>query len=390
MRTGLDRVLVGDVADERVRALLAEPLALLTNDAALSGRFEHGRVELLAAGIRISRLFGPEHGISASGADGSPQHDGADPLTGLPVTSLYGERFAPATAQLEGLGAVLVDLPDIGCRFYTYAWTMSHVMEACADAGTPVIVLDRPNPLGGLPADVEGPMLDEERCASFLGRWSVPIRHGLTLGELARHWQRERMPGLQLHVVAADGWRRHEIAAAGRRPWVPTSPAMPSAEAALLYPGLGLLEGVGVSEGRGTALPFRVAGAPWVDGRALAARLRRDGVPGAAVTPYSFAPESGPFAGERCGGVLFTVTDAAAVRPVRLGLSLLSAFAELWPERLVERRYPTAANPSGAGHLDRLLGVPGVFAALRSGELSALPLDPPAGWFDAMEAARLY
>lgn len=390
MHTGLDRVCAGDIAEPRVRDLLGAPVGLLCNDAALSAHLEHGRLELIAAGIRLRRLFAPEHGITAMGDDGATQHDCIDALTGLPVASLYGGRFAPTAEQLNGLGAVLVDLPDIGCRFYTYAWTMSHVMEACAAYGVPVIVLDRPNPLGGRPADVEGPLLDEDACSSFLGRWSIPIRHGLTLGELARHWQRERLPELELHVVAVRGWRAAGAPSPDARPWVPTSPAIASIDAALLYPGTGLLEGLAVSEGRGTALPFRVVGAPWADGRAIADWVRRSRPPGVAATAYAFTPESGMFAGRVCRGVLLTVTDSATVRPVRLGITLLDAFAKLWPDQLAERSYRTAANPSGGGHLDRLLGLAGSFERLRAGTVSEIALDPTPAWLDAMDRARLY
>jgi uncharacterized protein YbbC (DUF1343 family) len=279
-----------------------------------------------------------------------------------------------------------VDLPDVGCRFYTYPWTLSHVLESCAAAGVPVVVLDRPNPLGGDLAHAEGPMLDESRCASFVGRWSLPVRHGLTFGELARLWVAEGRARADLSVVAVEGWDRSVAAVSTARPWVPSSPAMPSAHTAALYPGTGLLEGVNLADGRGTALPFRVVGAPWIDRTALWRELRGLGAPGVAASPYGFVPTDGRYAREECRGVLLTVLDAGEFRPVAFGIELIRAVGRLWPERLAEAAYPTWANPVGAGHLDLLLGVPDAFDAVRAGAVDvAVP-----GWAAHVGGALLY
>jgi len=361
-------------------------LGLVTNDAALTSAGVPVRVALAEAGYRVERLFSPEHGLSAQGRDGAHQSDGTDRLTGLPVVSLYGDRLAPHPEDLVDLDAVVVDLPDVGCRFYTYPWTLSHVLESCAAADVPVVVLDRPNPLGGDLAVAEGPMLDETRCASFVGRWSLPIRHGLTLGELARLWVHEGRVAADVEVVPVEGWRRAVPALASTRPWVPPSPAMPSAHTAALYPGTGLVEGFTLSDGRGTALPFRVVGAPWIDAPTLWRALRRQGLPGVAASPYGFVPTDGRHVGQQCEGVLLTVVDPAELRPVAVGVALISTIAQLWPEHLTEAAYPTRANPSGARHADLLLGVVGAADRIRHGDVeTAVP-----GWAAHAQAALLY
>lgn len=361
-------------------------LGLLTNDAALTSTGVPVRVALAESGYRVERLFSPEHGLSAQGRDGAHQADGTDPLTGLQVVSLYGDRLAPGPDDLTGLDAVVVDLPDVGCRFYTYPWTLSHVLESCAAAGVPVVVLDRPNPLGGDLSVAEGPMLDEARCASFVGRWSLPVRHGLTLGELVRLWVRERRVAVDVEVVPVEGWDRTVPAVSSTRPWVPTSPAMPSAHTAALYPGTGLVEGVTLSDGRGTALPFRVVGAPWIDSGTLWRALREVDAPGVVASPYGWVPTDGRYAGEPCQGVLLTVLDPEVFRPVAFGIELISTIARLWPAHLRPAPYPTRANPTGAGHLDLLLGIPGAFEAVLAGTVdTAVP-----GWAAHAEDALLY
>lgn len=381
MNTGLDGLLANP-------AVLGAPrVGLVTNDAVLTSSFEPARTALLRAGTPVTRLFSPEHGLSAQGHDGAAQVDGIDRLTGLPVSSLYGAHFAPNADDLAEIDVVLFDLPDVGCRFYTYLWTLTHVMEACARHGTPLVVLDRPNPLGGDLALVEGPMLDEATCSSFIGRWSIPLRHSLTLGELARHWVRSRSIDLDLTVIPVTGWSRSSLA---HDPWVPTSPAMPSATTAALYPGMGLLEAINVSDGRGTALPFRVVGAPWIDGVALSSAFGDSGLPGIAAVPYSFTPAAEKHAGALCSGVLFIITDRETLRPVRTGVALLHLIGTLWPEHIDEHRYITAANPSGHGHLDKLLGIAGAYDRVLSGDPQLSPSLECPDWAADIADALLY
>jgi uncharacterized protein YbbC (DUF1343 family) len=382
-----------------VDVLLADPaprrgwrrVGLVTNEAArlAADGSVRTRVALLAAGVPVVRLFGPEHGLGAVAADGAAVGDGVDPLTGVPVVSLYGARMRPEPAQLADLDVVLFDIPDVGARFYTYAWTLWHLLHACAESGVPVVVLDRPNPLGGVLAAAEGPLLEDD-CRSFVGESSIPVRHSLTLGELARLWQREAVPAVSLTVVPCAGWDPTRAWPATGVPWVPTSPAMPSCASARWYPGTCLLEGTSVSVGRGTDAPFAQVGAPWMDGAAVAEAVQRAlefpeaGEMGerVCVRPTVFAPIEGPYAGERCAGVSLVLAPedadgawvARVLRPVWLGLALVGAIADRHPGDFAWGRYPTAANPSGADHLARLVGrreVGGQLVALQGGARGA-------------------
>lgn len=341
--------------------------ALVTNDAARTSDGRPSRQALLAAGLRIRRLFSPEHGIHAIGEDGAPQPDGQDPLTGLPVVSLYGDRWAPRTEQLQDIDGVLFDIPDIGCRFYTYLWTLTHVMEACAGAGRPLFIADRPNPIGTVLDAAEGPWLDETRCSSFIGRWDIPLKHACTLGELARYFRHTRVPSLELHVVPVPGMTRSH--ASPYNPFHPTSPAMPTLQTALLYPGLGLMEGVNISEGRGTDRPFTRFGAPWLDPEAVIRQLDAEAGAGLTFRETGFRALTGPHAGAACAAIEAEVIDPARLRSVRTGIALLRALQQVHADRLTERPYPTQANPTGSGHLDRLLGQPGSFARILANDL---------------------
>lgn len=341
---------------------------LVTNDAALSADGLASRQALLRAGIEIRRLFSPEHGIRATGDDGAPQPDGQDPLTGLPVVSLYGDRWAPRPGDFSGIDALLFDIPDIGCRFYTYLWTLTHVMEACAAAGIPLYVADRPNPIGTDLSAVEGPWLDENRCRSFLGRWDIPLKHACTLGELARYFGHTRVPAVELHIIKVPGLTRGHAALTDR--FQPTSPAMPTLQTALLYPGLGLLEGVNLNEGRGTDRPFTRFGAPWLDPEAILRQLDERDLASLQLSSTSFTAVAGPYAGQECAALEARVTDPAALRAVRTGIALLRAVHICHGDRLEERPYPTVANPTGLRHLDRLLGQTDAFQRILSGGIS--------------------
>ena len=326
----------------------AARVAMVTNDTArlASNSKLSSRVALQQAGFNLVRLFGPEHGISAAAADGAHVADGVDPLTHVPVVSLYGSKVRPSAEELRDIDLVLYDIPDVGARFYTYIWTLSHVLEACAEAGKPLVVLDRPNPLGGDLRAAEGPMLDESKFSTFVGRWNIPIRYSLTIGELATLWNIERKIGADLRVVTCAGWTRDMQWPETKLSFVPTSPAIRDFETALLYPGMCLVEGTNLSEGRGTEAPFRLIGAPWIDGEQLAARFDALALSGIAATPVEFTPSSRKHAGARCGGVRLDVTDARALRPVAAGLHLIAAAIALDPGKF----------QWNAGHFDRLVG----------------------------------
>lgn len=297
-------------------------------------------LDVLAAadGVEVVAAFAPEHGVRGDAPAGALVDDTVDAATGVTVHSLYGDRRAPSPEQLAGLDVLVFDLQDVGARPYTYVSTMGLAMQAAARAGVRFAVLDRPNPLGGAgPAGggVEGWVLDPS-FASFVGRYPVPLVHGLTAGELARMIQGEGwldgLSDLALDVVAMTGWNRDQRWPDTGRAWVPPSPALPSAGTAALYPGTVLFEATSASVGRGTGEPFSLLGAPWVDGPAAAEALNARGLPGVRFEAVTFTPRptpavpDPPLAGQTLGGVRVVVTDGAAVHPVALGVHLLEVF----------------------------------------------------------------
>lgn len=346
-------------------------IGLVTNNAATTSDGEASRAALERYGFNLVRLFSPEHGLSTAGADGVAQPDGVDGLTSLKVISLYGDHFRPAMEELADLDLILFDIPDAGCRFYTYLWTLTHVMEACADAGKKLIVLDRPNPLSGELQKTEGPLLDETHCASFIGRWNIPVRHSCTLGELALYFKDTRVPALELEVIKTLDWNRHQTVDESGWLFVPTSPAIRDTETIALYPATCFLEGVNVNEGRGTTDDFKVCGAPWMDGDKITAAFNEQAFPGISSTPIRYTPDWGVYAGEVCQGMRFRINDEALFSPVQTGIGLLSLLHNEYPAELMERLYITAANPTGKGHLDRLTGVYHAYSKIENGELAS-------------------
>ena len=338
----MDRVATGlDVLLESPGLIGKRPWALLANQATVTSRLDPARGVLRDAVVGpLLRLFAPEHGLEGVAQDMEGVEDHRDPLTGLPVRSLYGSdasTLEPTPEDLEDVAVVVVDLPDIGCRYYTFAATMDAVMAACERSGAGVLVLDRPNPIGGV-AREGGPV--QSGFESFVSRLPTPVRHGLTLGEIALLLQRERYPQLELTVVVCRGWDRSRWWDHTGLPWVPPSPNMPTLETAALYPGLCLVEATTLSEGRGTTRPFHLVGAPGLDGEALARRLGETAPAGAAARPASFRPAFGKHAGEACRGVELHVVDRQALRPVELGLKLLQAVREVDPDRFAWRAEP--------------------------------------------------
>ena len=350
---GLD-IAIGWLRGERVPAEDRETAALLkggrlglvTNPSAVTTQLLPAPEALTAAGAKLRALFGPEHGVRGDALDGAPVADSKDSRTGIPAYSLYGKISAPTPEMLAGLDAVLFDVQDVGARFYTFISTLSHVMTACGQANIPVIVLDRPNPLGGIA--VEGPLLEPEH-ASFVGMHPIPIRHAATLGELGRLWS-EFGAGPEPRVVRCHGWRRrHRWESTGLQ-WPTPSPAMPSALTALVYPGTCLIEGTNLSEGRGTSAPFRWFGAPWLDAEALAERLNREGLPGAGFRPIRFSPTSSKHLGVLCAGCEVHVLDPAAFQPVATGVAILAAARASAPDQFQWRQSGTKYS------VDRLAG----------------------------------
>ena len=320
--TGID-VLVRD----RFAPLKGLRIGLVTNQTGID-RNRRRTADLLtkADGVKLVALFSPEHGIA--GKLDEKVGDAKDEATGLPVFSLYGEGRAPTAAQLADLDALVFDIQDIGCRFYTYISTMGECMAAAGRAKKKFIVLDRPNPIGG--TTVEGPVLDGER--SFTGWHDIPVRHGMTVGELARMFNEERKLGADLTVIRCEGWHRDQWFDQTTQPWVNPSPNMRSLTAAALYPGVGLIEFCNVSVGRGTDRPFELVGAPYVDDRRFAAEMNAAGLAGVHFTAVRFTPAASIFAGKECGGVSITVTDRRGMSAVDIGIELARTFQRLHPK----------------------------------------------------------
>jgi uncharacterized protein YbbC (DUF1343 family) len=336
VRTGL-----AVLRDQAFASLRGLRVGLVTHAAAVDERLRHA-AELLAAapGVHLAALFGPEHGLLGDAQDLVGVADDADPFAGLRVYSLYGETIdslRPTDEQLRRLDALVVDLQDVGSRYYTFQATMLLCLEAAARRKMRTVVLDRPNPLGG--TAVEGPML-RPGYESFVGIHPVATRHGLTIGELARLYQAERGFQGELHVIPCEGWRRDLDFDRTGLPWVLPSPNMPTVATAWVYPGQCLLEGTNLSEGRGTTRPFELCGAPGIDARRLCQRLYDEALPGVLFRPAWFRPTFHKFAGQTCGGLHVHVTDREAFRPVQTGLAVLAALRERAGRRFDWRREP--------------------------------------------------
>ena len=325
------KVLTGIDVLERdgFKQLAGKKIGLVTNH---TGRNRDGRptIDVLnkAPGVRLVSLFSPEHGIRGN-ADENVS-DSKDEQTGLPIYSLYGETRRPKQEQLKDLDAIVFDIQDIGARFYTYISTLGHVMEEAAQAHLPVFVLDRPNPIGGI--GVDGPIADADKL-SFIAYHTIPVRHGLTIGELAQFFNQERKINCDLHVIKMEGWRRTMWFDATNLTWINPSPNMRSLTEATLYPGVGLLETTNVSVGRGTGTPFEVVGAPWINGQELSSRLNERRIPGVRFVPVRFTPDASVFKNESCSGINIIITDRKLFQPVQMGIEIAVMLRQLYPEQ---------------------------------------------------------
>ena len=352
------------VLSERCSHLLAgKRLGLVTNASAILPDLSSS-VDALRRldDARLVALFAPEHGIDVALAEGVPVISSVNRATGLPVHSLYGDATRPATSMLEGLDLLVFDIQAVGARFYTYITTLHYVLEAAAAHRLPVIVCDRPNPIGG--EIVEGPVLEPD-FASFVGAGPLPIRYALTIGELAKLYVDVLGINARVEMMPCTGWKRNMWFDHTGLIWAAPSPNLPSLESAILYPGMCLLEGTNLSEGRGTPLPFQIAGAPWLDGQALADSMNRLELPGVGFRPIQFVPTGGKWAGELCSGVQLHILDRDWLRSVTVVLHLLAAVNALHPETITFQ----------ALHFDRLIGTDSVRHALNSG----VPVDEIVG-----------
>jgi uncharacterized protein YbbC (DUF1343 family) len=370
---------------------LADPLpilrggrfGLLMNQASVDWRFRYS-CDLLAERLpgQLAAIFSPQHGLwceEQANMIESP-HGRYEPLD-LPVFSLYSETRQPTTEMLRGLECFVIDLQDVGTRVYTFAWTMLNCLRACAAEKIPVVVLDRPNPIGG--EIVEGPLLEPE-FLSFVGGATIPLRHGLTLGELALLLNAEQQLGAALTVVPMHGWRRSMLWPDTCRTWVAPSPNMPGFETALLYPGQVLLEGTNLSEGRGTTMPVEVVGAPFIDPHDLIRELERCSHPGIALRPVRFVPTFDKWQGRTCGGLALHINQPHTVRSVALTLSIIASARKLYP-----RDFAWLPPPYEYEHekmpIDILFGS----AGLREEQTKTAALDEVA-WRQRTKAFRLY
>ena len=368
--TGLDAL-----GPEYLKMLAGRRVGVLCHPASVAADLTHVVDRLIQLGVRPARLFGPEHGVRGEAQDMADVEGGQDRRTGIPVSSLYGasyESLTPTAADLSEIDVLVVDLQDIGSRYYTYVWTMGLAMQAAAAAGVAVMVLDRPNPLGGV--EVEGATV-RAGYQSFVGLGAVPVRHGLTIGEMARliaagmPWGPppfDRALDLELTIVPVQGWRREMPFERTGQPWVLPSPNMPTVDTAFVYPGLCLLEGTNLSEGRGVTRPFEIVGAPFLDGDRWAEHLHALDLPGVRMRPLSFRPTFHKFAGQSCGGIQLHVTDRAAFRPYRTGLALLLTARALAPDHFRWRteRYEFVTDPIA---IDLLTGTDAVRLAVDAG-----------------------
>jgi uncharacterized protein YbbC (DUF1343 family) len=334
VRTGIEQLLADPPA-----WLKGRRLGLLCNPASVDRRFRHAR-DLLAQRFpgALRALFSPQHGFFAEKQDNMIESaDMTDPVLGLPVFSLYGATRVPSAEMFSEIDALLVDLQDVGTRVYTFIYTLSYCMETARDCGRQVVVLDRPNPVGG--TAVEGNLLAAE-CSSFVGRFPMPMRHGLTIGELARVFNRRFGIGCDLKVIAMAGWQRRMLFGDTGLPWVAPSPNLPTPVAALVYPGQVLWEGTNVSEGRGTTQPFELCGAPFLDTGRLAADLAEPPVAGAVLRPAVFEPTSNKWQGRCCAGFQVHPTDARRYAPYAVTLRLLQAIRRRHPREFAWRPPP--------------------------------------------------
>jgi uncharacterized protein YbbC (DUF1343 family) len=320
-------------------ALDGKRVGVVCNPASINSQFTH-IADALAAhpGARLAAIFGPQHGFHSDVQENMIETGhGRDAVRRVPVYSLYSETREPTAEMLDGLDVLVLDLQDVGTRIYTYIYTMAYCLRAARRHGVKVIVCDRPNPIGG--AQVEGPML-LPGFESFVGLYPIPMRHGMTIGELARLFNDHFGLGADLEVIALQGWRREMYLEESGAPWVLPSPNMPTVDTAVVYPGTVLFEGTNVSEGRGTTRPFELLGAPWVSAESFADRLNRRSLPGVFFRPTVFEPTFHKHAKQPCGGCQIHVTDRQTFAPVLTGVLLTEAFRAAGPDQFTWRPPP--------------------------------------------------
>ena len=360
LQFGIDVILNNEPDWKKLR------IGMLTNDAAKTKTSINSRKALMDAGFNLTKLFSPEHGINAFGTDGAFMYDGLDEITGLPIISLYGKKYMPTESDINDVDIMLFDIPDAGTRFYTYLWSMSYWIETAAKYNKQVIILDRPNPLGGNLSLSEGPMMDDG-LSSFIGRFNIPIKHQSTYGELAQYFNNTQSWNAQLNVIKCEGWKRDQLFYDWNIPWSNPSPALQNIEATVLYPGLCFFEATNISVGRGTKYSFEWIGADWLNLPAI--NMVCQNILG---DDFKIETLSLPIIlnGETkiTKGIRIKVIEPSAYDAVLNGLLLLKLVKDIHPKDFQWMPYPTNANPTGNNHLSLLLGIP------NAEELFELPL----------------
>lgn len=360
-------------------------VGVVCNPASVGPGFQHVLERAAASNVRIGAIFGPQHGFRSDVQDNMIETAHAtDARRRVPVYSLYSETREPTADMLAGLEALVVDLQDVGTRVYTYVYTMAHCMIAAKRVGLPVIVCDRPNPIGGVA--VEGPVLEPE-CASFVGEYPIPLRHGMTIGELATLFNDHFGIGCKLEVVRMLNWTRSSYHDDTGLPWVMPSPNIPTLDSATVYAGTVLFEGTNVSEGRGTTRPFELLGAPWVDPEPFAAALNAQRLPGVHFRPVVLEPTFHKHARTTIGGCQIHVTDRHAFRPVWTGVALIEAFQRADPDRFAWRDPPYEYEYTRMP-IDLLFGTSYLRDALANGVMAAEIADAWASDVDRFVSVR--
>lgn len=355
--------------------LEGQRLGLLCNQASTDRQFRHSR-DLIHQAFpgQLTCIFTPQHGFFSEKQDNMVESGHAvDSVTGLPIYSLYSETRRPTAEMFDHLDILLVDLVDVGTRVYTFLYTLAYCMEAAAKLGKKVVVLDRPNPLGGIA--IEGNLLKED-CRSFVGLYPIPMSHGLTFGEIAKLINDEFAIRAELDVIPLQGWSRNMLFQDTGLPWVFPSPNMPTSITALVYPGQVIWEGTNISEGRGTCLPFELCGAPFLEIRAVMEQVSKVPLPGCCLRPVVFEPTSNKWAGQACRGFQVHITDSRAFRPYRMSLAILQALIKLYPSEF-QYKTPPYEYEYERLPMDLILGDKSLRQGLEQGE-SLLELE--AGW----------
>ena len=372
--SGLDVLLA-----EELDGLKGQRVGIVCNHAAVTRSLDHITDALVDAGVNVTALFGPEHGVRGDAAEGANVDDSVDPRLGVPVFSLYGKNSEPTPEMLNEVEVMIIDIQDVGARFYTFSYTMARTMAACGKNNVKVWVLDRPNPITGL--GFEGPLL-QPGYTSGVGMFATPVRYGFTSGELAELYRTRFGMECDLHVVKMKNWSREMWYDETGLPWVIPSPNLPTLDTAIAFPGICFVEGINVSEGRGLTRPFEIFGAPWIDAPTLRKEMMSYNLPGVAYREAYFSPFEWKYRKEACSGLQIYVTDRESFKPVLTGVAAVATIKRLWPDDFQFR----PASSTGKRFFDLLAGSSRIREMI---EANVSPLEMEKTWIDECEEFRI-